>query len=116
MSILGPGNTFVEQILGLQHLPFDSLSQVSIVDEEAELDIVVLCAPGEVCARHHQKAMIDSEEFRVITDGAAVEFLRSQDDPWSQVYSYLGRGRRPGHGLLIRRSGVEVDAQGDLGP
>jgi hypothetical protein len=49
-------------VLGVAHLALDGFGEVAIVMQDAELDVTILCAPGEIRARHQQEVVIDDQE------------------------------------------------------
>lgn len=73
------GNPFVQGALRLAQLALDGFGEVRVVDEDAELDVVVLRAPGKVRAGHQEKMVIDGEDLGVAADVCAVELLGSPD-------------------------------------
>jgi hypothetical protein len=83
-----------EEVFDIAEFALDGLGEVAVVDEDAELDVAVLRAPGEVGAGAEEKAVVDGEELGVIADRAAVEAASPQHRGRTELLGDLGGGGR----------------------
>ena len=85
------------------HGRLDGLGECRVADKEAELNVAVLCAEGEIGAGEEQDFVVDHDELRVADDLLAIGQEGSLVDGGARELSLdLGRLHR-----------VAVDVNGD---
>lgn len=87
------GDPLVQDPFSLPQFALDRFREVRVVDEDAELDVIGLRAPGEVCAGHQEKVVIDGQELGMVADIRAVELLGAPDlggARWAATCSVVG--------------------------
>lgn len=62
----------IDGLLQVAHLLLHAVGQGRVIETQAELDVALLGAVGEVGAAYQQEAVVDAEELGVARHGAPV--------------------------------------------
>ena len=68
-----PADPLVDpDVLQGAHLVLDCASEKRIVDPQAQFDVALLCAQGDIGARHNEDLVVDDEELGVVAHTLAL--------------------------------------------